>query len=145
MHCLIWFLTHVIFYRKDIDYFCVMHVTGKGLFSQSKGRPKSDSRQKLKCSEVLNEKILQLRNDFSLHDDFYTNANITSLTGGPDSSFTAIAGQSLSSTGTTASTYYLDMSSCPWAGQAISINFTVDCTDVMDFDDMTEYGFPQNN
>ena len=55
--------------RKDIDYFCVMHVTGNGLFSQSKGRPKSDSRQKLKCSEVLNEKILQLRKDFSLHDD----------------------------------------------------------------------------
>ena len=46
-----------------------MHVTGNGLFSQSKGRPKSDSRQKLKCSEVLNEKILQLRKDFSLHDD----------------------------------------------------------------------------
>jgi len=55
--------------RKDIDYFCVMHVTGNGLFSQSKGRPESDSRQKLKCSEVLNEKILQLRKDFSSHDD----------------------------------------------------------------------------
>ena len=55
--------------RKDIGYFCVMHVTGNGLFSQSKGRPKSDSRQKLKCSEILNEKILELRKDFSLHDD----------------------------------------------------------------------------
>jgi len=46
-----------------------MHVTGKGLFSQSKGRPKSDSRQKLKCSVALNDKLLQLRKDFSLHDD----------------------------------------------------------------------------
>ena len=55
--------------RKDIDYFCVMHVIGNGLFSQSKGHNKSDSHQKLKCSEVLNEKILQLRKDFSLHDD----------------------------------------------------------------------------
>ena len=69
MHCLIWFLMHVIFYRKDIDYFCAMHVTGKGLFSQSKGHPKSDSRQKLKCSVALNDKLLQLRKDFSLHDD----------------------------------------------------------------------------
>ena len=69
MHCLIWLLTHVLFCRKDIDYFCVMHVTGNGLFSQSKGHPKSDSRQKLKCSVDLNEKILQLRKDFSLHDD----------------------------------------------------------------------------
>ena len=69
MHCLIWLLTHVIFYRKDIDYFCVMHVTGKGLFSQLKGRLKSDSRQKLKCSVALNDKLLQLRKDFSLHDD----------------------------------------------------------------------------
>jgi len=35
-----------------------MHVTGNGSFSQSKGRPKSDSRQKLKrcgipCSHIL--------------------------------------------------------------------------------------------
>ena len=53
---------------KDIDFCCVVHVTGNGLFSQSKGCPKSDSRQKLKCSEILNEKILELRKDFSLHD-----------------------------------------------------------------------------
>ena len=47
-----------------------MHVTGNGLFSQSKGRPtKSDSRQKLQCSQILNEKILELRKDFALHDD----------------------------------------------------------------------------
>ena len=56
-------------YRKDIDYFCVMHVTGSGLFSQTKGRPDSESREKMKCSEFLNEKMLQLRKDFSLHDD----------------------------------------------------------------------------
>ena len=60
----------LFFCRKDIDYYCVMHVTGNRLFSQSKGRPtKSDSRQKLKCSQILNEKILELRKDFSLHDD----------------------------------------------------------------------------
>ena len=56
-------------YRKDIDYYCVMHVTGSGLFSQSKGRPYSNTRQKLKCSDFLNEKILELQKDFSLHDD----------------------------------------------------------------------------
>ena len=56
-------------YRKDIDYYCVMHVTGSGLFSQTKGRPDSETRQKLKCSDFLNEKILELRKDFSLHDD----------------------------------------------------------------------------
>jgi hypothetical protein len=55
--------------RKDIDYFCVMHVTGNILFSQSKGPPNSDTRKKLKCSEFLNEKILELRKDLSLHDD----------------------------------------------------------------------------
>jgi len=60
----------LFFFRKDIDYFCVMHVTGNGLFPQSKGRPtKSDSRQKLQCSQILNEKILELRKDFALHDD----------------------------------------------------------------------------
>jgi len=60
----------MFFCRKDIDYFCVMHVTGNGLFTQSKGRPtKSDSRQKLKCSQILNEKILELRKDFALHNE----------------------------------------------------------------------------
>ncbi len=56
-------------YRKDIDYYCVMHVTGSGLFSQTKGRPDSETLQKLKCSDFLNEKILELRKYFSLHDD----------------------------------------------------------------------------
>ncbi len=56
-------------YRKDIDHYCVMHVTGSGLFSQTKGRPDSETRQKLKCSDFLNEKILELRKDFFLHDD----------------------------------------------------------------------------
>jgi hypothetical protein len=56
-------------YRKDIDYYCVMHVTGSGLFSQTKGRPDSETRQKLKCSDFLNEKILELQKDFSLHDN----------------------------------------------------------------------------
>ncbi len=46
-----------------------MHVTGRGLFSQTKGRPDSETHQKLKCSDFLNKKILELRKDFSLHDD----------------------------------------------------------------------------
>ena len=46
-----------------------MHVTGSGLFSQTKGRPDLESREIMKCSEFLNEKLLQLRKDFSLHDD----------------------------------------------------------------------------
>jgi hypothetical protein len=46
-----------------------MHVTGSGLFSQTKGRPDSETHQKLKCSDFLNEKNLELRKDFSLHDD----------------------------------------------------------------------------
>ena len=46
-----------------------MHITGSGLFSQSKGRPDSDTHQKIKCSDFLNEKILELGKDFTLHDD----------------------------------------------------------------------------
>ena len=56
-------------YRKDIDYYCVMHVTGSGLFSQRKGRPDSETRKKLKCSDFLNGKMLQLQKDFALHDE----------------------------------------------------------------------------
>ncbi len=56
-------------YRKDIDYYCVMHVTGSGIFSQTKGRPDSEIHQKLKCSDFLNEKNLELQKDFSLHED----------------------------------------------------------------------------
>ena len=58
-----------VMYRKDIDYYCAMHVTGSGLFSQSKGHPDSDTHQNFKCSDFLNEKILQLQKGFSLHDD----------------------------------------------------------------------------
>jgi hypothetical protein len=56
-------------HRKDIDYYCVMHVSGSRLFSQTKGPPDSETPQRLKCSDFLNEKILELRKDFSLHDD----------------------------------------------------------------------------
>jgi hypothetical protein len=55
-------------YRKDIDNYCVMHVTGSGLFSQTKGRPDSETRKKLKCSDFLHVKMLQLQKDFSLHE-----------------------------------------------------------------------------
>ncbi len=56
-------------YRKEIDYYCVMHVTGSGLFSQTTGRPDLETREKMKCSDFLNEKMLQLQKEFSLHDD----------------------------------------------------------------------------
>ena len=46
-----------------------MHVTGSGLFFQTKGRPDSETRQKLRCSDYLNEKILELQKDFLLHDN----------------------------------------------------------------------------
>jgi hypothetical protein len=56
--------------RKEIDYFCVTHVTGHGLFSQAKGRP---TRSPLPCLESFHEKIIELRKDFLLHDDTHVN------------------------------------------------------------------------
>jgi hypothetical protein len=52
--------------RKEINYFCVTHVTGHGLFSQAKGRP---TQSLLPCLESSHEKIIELRKDFLLHDD----------------------------------------------------------------------------
>jgi len=57
------------FVGKTLIIFVSCMLLETNLFSQSKGRPKSESSQKLKCSEILNEKILELRKDFSLHDD----------------------------------------------------------------------------
>jgi hypothetical protein len=57
---------HYHFFRDGIDYYCVMHVTGEGLFSQAKGWPE---RTPLPCMESYMDKILQLRKDYRLHDN----------------------------------------------------------------------------
>ena len=46
-----------------------MHVTGNGLFAQSKGHLDAETHTQQKCSDYLNVKILELQKDFSLHDD----------------------------------------------------------------------------
>jgi hypothetical protein len=66
-------IIHVLFcfvlFCKDINYYSIIHVTGHGLFSQAKGRPKGDSCIKLPCSDSLQEKMLELRKDFRLHNN----------------------------------------------------------------------------
>jgi hypothetical protein len=39
------------------------------LFSQAKGRPRGDSRIKLPRSDSMQDKMLELRRDFRLHND----------------------------------------------------------------------------
>ena len=58
-----------VYFRKDIDYYCVMHVSGEGLFAHAKGRPTEETRIQLKCSDSILQKVLQLRKDFSIHDN----------------------------------------------------------------------------
>jgi hypothetical protein len=61
-------IIHVLFcfliFSKDIDYYCVIHVSGQGLFSEAKGMPKGGIRIKLPCSDSVQEKMLELRRDF---------------------------------------------------------------------------------
>jgi hypothetical protein len=58
--CPIFFLV----FSKDIDYYCVIHVSGQGLFLEAKGRPKGGSRIELPFSDSMQEKMLELRRDF---------------------------------------------------------------------------------
>jgi hypothetical protein len=58
--CPIFFLV----FSKDIDYYCVIHVSGQGLLSEAKGRPKGGSQSKLLFSDSMQEKMLELRRDF---------------------------------------------------------------------------------
>ncbi len=51
-------------FSKDIDYYCVIHVSGQGLFSEAKGRPKGGSRIKLPFSDSMQDKMLESRRDF---------------------------------------------------------------------------------
>ena len=46
--------------RKDVDYFCVVHETGRGLFSHAKGRPKGSQIEPLPCSPTMLDKIIDL-------------------------------------------------------------------------------------
>ena len=58
-----------VYFRKDIDYYCVMHVSGEGIFAHAKGRPTEETRIQLKCSDSIQQKLLQLRQDFAIHDN----------------------------------------------------------------------------
>ena len=58
-----------VYFRKDIDYYCVMHVSSEGIFAHAKGRPTEETRIQLKCSDSILQKILQLRKDFAIHDN----------------------------------------------------------------------------
>lgn len=49
----------------DINYFYVLHETGKGLMSYARGRPTSNG---FECTSEMREKILELRNDFNMHN-----------------------------------------------------------------------------
>ena len=46
-----------------------MHVSGEGIFAHAKGRPTEETRIQLKCSDSILQKVLQLRKDFSIHDN----------------------------------------------------------------------------
>ncbi len=73
LHSLLCHVFHVLFiflvFSKDIDYYCVIHVSGQGLFSETKGRPKGGSWIKLPFSDSMQDKMLELRRDFWLHND----------------------------------------------------------------------------
>jgi hypothetical protein len=56
-------------YRKDIDYYCVVHETGRGLFAHAKGRPKGSKTTALLCSMSMMDKIIELRKDFGLNNE----------------------------------------------------------------------------
>jgi len=58
-----------VYFRKDIDYYCVMHVSGEGIFAHAKGRPTEETGIQLKCSDSIEQKLLQLCQDFAIHDN----------------------------------------------------------------------------
>ncbi len=55
--------------RRDIDYFCVVHESGCGLFAHAKGRPTGSKITPLPCSMSMMEKINELRKDFGLNNE----------------------------------------------------------------------------
>ena len=68
-------LTHIISsvilhnaFRRDIDYFCVVHESGRGLFAHAKGRPTGSKITPLPCSMSMMDKTNELRKDFGLNN-----------------------------------------------------------------------------
>jgi len=55
--------------QEAIDYYCVVHVSGEGLFAHAKGRSTEETRIQLNCSDSIQQKVLQLRKDFAIHDN----------------------------------------------------------------------------
>jgi hypothetical protein len=55
--------------RRDIDYFCVVHESGCGLFAHAKGRPTGSKITPLPCSMSMMDRINELRKDFGLNNE----------------------------------------------------------------------------
>ncbi len=55
--------------RRDIDYFCVAHDSGRGLFAHAKSRPTGSKNTPLPCSTSMMDKINELRKDFGLNNE----------------------------------------------------------------------------
>ncbi len=55
--------------RRDIDYFCVVHESGHGLFAHAKGRPTGSKITPLLCSTSMMDKTIELRKDFGLNNE----------------------------------------------------------------------------
>ncbi len=46
-----------------------MHVSGEGIIVHANGRPTEETRIQPKCSDSIQQKVLQLRKDFATHDN----------------------------------------------------------------------------
>ena len=60
------------FIRLDINYFYVVHESGKGLMSYARGRPTKDRKSAttngFECTLEMSDKILELRSDYNMHE-----------------------------------------------------------------------------
>ena len=59
--------------RLDINYFYVVHESGKGLMSYARGRPTKDRKSAttngFECTLEMSDKISELRTDHNMHED----------------------------------------------------------------------------
>ncbi len=69
-------LTHILpsvclhnAFRRDIDYFCIVHESCRGLFAHAKGTPTGSKITPLPCSTSMMDKINELRKDFGLNNE----------------------------------------------------------------------------
>ncbi len=69
-------LTHILpsvclrnSFRRDIDCFCVVHESCRGLFAHAKGRPTGSKITPLPCSTSMMDKINELRKEFGLNNE----------------------------------------------------------------------------